>query len=276
MDSAGQAIELIGEHPLIRRLNEVFRQLGTLSAPVLLIGETGTGKQAAAHAIHSANARVASPFIVADCVRTPADALEADLFGVEQDAFAGGVLARSGKIHRAAGGTLYVDEITALNLSMQETLVGWLRRRNDIRLIAATSHDLRERRERGLLRQDLFDLLQSLPITLPALRERRSDVPILVRSLLSRHREASGRQMRLSETAMIHLWEYDWPGNVAELTYVLDKVFRASLDGCIEAEDLPAGILASIASKRVQPMRGSSGVVVPAPPAGRRRPEGLV
>lgn len=262
MEVLGQAIELIGEHPLIQRLNDIFRRLGSLPDHVLLSGERGTGKQAAARLIHGSSARVASSFVAADCTGIATDALEVELFGIEQDGFAGGILARSGKIHRAAGGTLYLNEIAALDLRLQETLVSWLARRADIRLIASTSQDLRERCERGLFRRDLLDLLEPMSIALPTLRERRSDVPILVRHLLSRHGEQSGRRLRLSDTAMIHLWEYDWPGNVAELREVLEGVSRASIGGTIEAEDLPAGILAFMSSKRIRSRPYARGAVV--------------
>jgi two-component system NtrC family response regulator len=274
MESVGRAVELIGEHPLIRRLNELFRRLGTVADPVLLIGESGTGKRAAARAIHDASTRVAAPFVPVECAGVRADLLEAELFGTEQDSFAGGIRARSGKIHRAAGGTIFLHEIGDLSLPLQERLLSWLGRRKDIRLIAATRRDLAAERERGLLRPDLFELLQRIPITLPTLRERRSDVPILVRHLLARNGERRGRRLTVSEAAMIHLWEYDWPGNVDELASLLETVSARSADGPIEVDHLPPIIRSFMASKKVRLSRAPAFPAVPPiamPPPGAER-----
>jgi hypothetical protein len=205
-------------------MRELFAQLGRVAAadsPVLMQGETGTGKELAAQAIHEASRRAAGPFVVVDCAALPASLLEAELFGHARGAFTGAVTARAGSFEAADGGTLFLDEIGELPLSMQPKLLRVLDsmtirrlgetayRRVDFRVVAATNRDLRQMVNAGAFREDLYFRLAVLPVTLPPLRERPTDIPLLVRHLLAGRAPPA---LNIPE-----LQTMPWLGNVREL-----------------------------------------------------------
>jgi transcriptional regulator with PAS, ATPase and Fis domain len=205
-------------------------------ASVLLQGESGTGKELVAQAIHDASRRSGGPFIAVDCSGLTETLFESELFGHERGAFTGATIRKHGLIEAASGGTLFLDELGDIPLAMQVKLLrlletGTYRRvgstelqRSDIRLISATHRPLRELIARESFRQDLYFRLNTFPITLPPLRERREDIPLLIDSLLAR--VAGERRLRVSGDAMAQLETYAFPGNIRELRNILE---RASL-----------------------------------------------
>lgn len=245
---------LVGRAPAFRHMLELMARVAPSDATVMLQGESGTGKELVAKAIHDASRRANRPFVAVDCSGLTETLFESELFGHEKGSFTGASARRIGLVEAASGGTLFLDELGDIPLGMQVKLLrlletGTFRRvgasdflKSDIRLISATHRNLRAMVEEGRFRQDLYYRLNTFPIALPALRERRSDIPLLAEALLER--VAPGRDLRLSPQALACLGAYDFPGNVRELRNVLE---RASLlcDGTvIQPEHLPAEVMA--------------------------------
>ncbi len=228
--------DLIGRSGAFRRMLELVTRVAPSEAAVLLQGESGTGKELVARAIHDASKRVLRPFVVLDCSGLPEALFESELFGHEKGAFTGAVAKKIGLVQAAEGGTLFLDEVGDIPLTMQVKLLRLLEtgtfrrvgstdlRQANFRLISATHRPLRRMAAEGSFRQDLYFRLNTFPICLPALRERREDVPLLVEALL--HRVAAGRELRIAPSAMAQLQAYDYPGNIRELRNLLE---RASL-----------------------------------------------
>lgn len=214
------------------------------SSTVLLQGESGTGKDLAAEAIHTESARRDGPFVVVDCGALPAHLLEAELFGYEAGAFTGASTARAGAFEAAAGGTVLLDEIGELALDLQPKLLRVLEQRElrrvggtktikvDLRVIAATRKDLRSEVEKGKFREDLYFRLSVVPITAPALRERREDIPLLIDAMLKKLAASSGGggAVELTEATRAALMAHDWPGNVRELAHFAERVVLGVLN----------------------------------------------
>src|SRR5438128_1081994 len=211
-------------------------KVAVTDATILITGESGTGKELIARAIHSASPRTDRPFIAVNCGAIPAELLESEMFGHERGAFTGAIAQRAGMFQLAAGGTIFLDEVGEMSPVLQVKLLRVLQDREirpvgadramkvDVRVVAASNKDLAQEVEHGRFREDLFYRLQVIPIVMPALRERRSDIPLLIRHFLEKHnRKRAGRPARLSEEAMVHLWEHDWPGNVRELENLLER-----------------------------------------------------
>jgi DNA-binding NtrC family response regulator len=233
--------EMVGESAGMVEMARMVRLVAPRSTAVLIEGETGTGKELVAKAIHRLSARASKPFVVLNCAAIPESLLEAELFGHTRGAFTGAVQSRMGRIEAANGGTLFLDEIGEMPLGLQPKMLrflesGELQRvgdnetmRVDVRVIAATHQHLRERAAERTFRLDLYHRLAVFPVFLPALKDRMEDVPLLAAYLL----EKMGEEMpvkRLSAGAAARLMEYDWPGNVRELAHVLER-------GAIFAED---------------------------------------
>ena len=208
---------------------------------MLLLGETGTGKELVASAIHARSPRRDARSIKVNCAALPPSLIESELFGHEKGAFTGATSQRSGRFELADGGTLFLDEIGELPLEIQAKLlrvlesgeferVGAVRTRKvDVRIIAATNRDLEQEMNAGRFRRDLFYRLSAFPIRLPALRERREDIPILVWELIHRRQSQLGRRIeRVPERAMQQLVRYAWPGNVRELGNVIERALILS------------------------------------------------
>ena len=227
---------LIGRAPAFRAMLELVHRVAPAEASVLLQGESGVGKELVAQAIHEASRRASGPFVAVDCSGLSENLFESELFGHERGAFTGANVRKIGLVEAAAGGTLFLDELGDIPLAMQVKLLRLLEtgafrrvgstelRRADIRLISATHRPLAELVARGEFRQDLYYRLNTFPIRLPALRERREDIPLLVAALLKR--VAPTRELAISEPALVLLTAYDYPGNVRELRNLLE---RASL-----------------------------------------------
>ncbi|HEX8422694.1 MAG TPA: sigma 54-interacting transcriptional regulator, partial [Pyrinomonadaceae bacterium] len=223
---------------------------------VLLTGENGTGKEMLARAVHEESARVEQPFIAVSCAALPESLIESELFGHEKGAFTGAVAAKKGRFELADGGTLFLDEIGELSQAVQVKLLRVLQERNferlgstktqavDIRLIAASNRDLEEEVEAGRFRRDLFYRLNVVPLRLPALRERREDLPILAAHFAARAAEKHGRPTPALEPALLEaLQEYDWPGNVRELENLMERLVVLTTGTRLGTEFLPENML---------------------------------
>jgi DNA-binding NtrC family response regulator len=236
--------EIIGDSPeIITMLEQIDRVAGT-DAPVLILGETGTGKELVASALHKNSYRAKKPFEVVQCGAIPKDLLESELFGHERGAFTGATTLRKGKFERADGGTLFFDEIGDMPLELQVKLLRAIEQKEfervggsrlikvDVRIIAATNRNLGEAIEKGEFRSDLYYRLNMITINVPSLRERKSDIPILAEHFLEKYSAAHKLQVRaISRNAMELMMQYDWPGNVRELNnYIGRAVFLAESD----------------------------------------------
>jgi transcriptional regulator with GAF, ATPase, and Fis domain len=225
--------EVFGKQPAMREIFGLLERLAPTDATLLVGGETGTGKDLLARAVHAHSARAKGPFVVVDCGAVVATLIESELFGHEKGAFTGASDTRKGAFELANKGTLFLDEIGELPLSMQPKLLRALESRRirrvggerelavDIRVIAATHRDLKLEVERGHFREDLYFRLAVVPLSLPPLRERRGDIALIATQLLQRVGGASDKQ--LSDEALQALASHDWPGNVRELRNVLER-----------------------------------------------------
>ncbi len=265
---------LIGEHALIQKIGALIRKVASTDATILIMGESGTGKELVARAVHGYSTRAERPFIPVNCGAIPAELLESEMFGHERGAFTGAIGQRAGMFQLANGGTIFLDEVGEMSPTLQVKLLRVLQDRElrpvggdrafkvDVRVLAASNKDLATEVEAGRFREDLFYRLQVIPIVMPPLRERRSDIPLLVRHFLEKHnRKRAGRPVTISEEAMVHLWEYDWPGNVRELENLLERLVILSEDGTIAVQHLPPAIRSLISEKKIpRPTLGETGL----------------
>jgi DNA-binding NtrC family response regulator len=223
---------MIGRAPAFQEMLALVARVGPSQASVLLLGESGTGKELVARAVHEVSLRAARPLVVVDCASLPETLFESELFGHERGAFTGAHASRPGLVEAASGGTLFLDEIGDIPLLMQVKLLRLLEngtyrrvgstelRRADVRVVSATHRDLDAMVADGRFREDLYYRLSTFPIRLPALRERREDIPLLAASLLER---VAPRRLCLSREALARLCAHDFPGNVRELRNVLER-----------------------------------------------------
>ena len=251
---------LVGRSAEFRHMLDMISRVAPSDAAVLLQGESGTGKELAAKAIHDASRRADAPFVVLDCSGLPETLFESELFGHEKGAFTGAVARKTGLVEAAASGTLFLDEVGDIPLPMQVKLLrlletGTYRRvgstelhQTSFRLVSATHRPLRKMTEDGSFREDLYFRLNTFPIGLPALRERREDIPLLAEALLQR--VAAGRNLGIPAATMTLLMEYRYPGNVRELRKLLE---RASLL-CDGDELLPEHFAAEVRESRAAPL----------------------
>jgi len=236
----------IGASAAMRRLFALLTRLAPTELTVTLIGETGTGKDVLAHAIHAASARSARPFVVFDCGAVAPTLIESELFGHEKGSFTGATAARQGAFERAHGGTLFLDEIGELSIDLQPKLLRALEQRKirrvggsqdvpfDLRVIAATNRDLEVEVGRGMFRQDLFFRLSAAVLRVPPLRERPEDLPGLVERFLVE----GGRPLAVAPATLEALSAYDWPGNVRELKNVIAAAGALADGVTLEPKDL--------------------------------------
>lgn len=245
---------LVGENAAFLTELRKIPLVSKTDANVLIQGETGTGKELCALAIHRASARHQKPFVPINCGAIPQELLENELFGHERGAFTGASQGRPGLVQEADGGTLFLDEINSLPLSAQVKLLRVLQdgsfralgsnrvQRVNLRVVSATNEDLHGAVQEGRFRKDLFYRLNVIPIRLPALRERRDDIPRLARLFLARYAERMGRRMDdLTPDALTKLSFYDWPGNVRELEHVVERAVVLATSSRVRAGDLSFG-----------------------------------
>ncbi len=244
-----------------RPMQEVYHLIESLknsSASVLIEGESGTGKEMVAKAIHRTSKRARKPFLVINCAAIPEGLLESELFGHAKGSFTGAIADKRGLFEEADGGTLFLDEIGEVGPAFQVKLLRVLQegefkrvgegetRRTDVRIIAATNKDLKDLIEAGNFREDLYYRLHVIGMRLPALRERKEDIPLLAYHFLNKNNQKLGRSIReISVDAMQALQSYSWVGNVRELENVLERCCVLLSDDTVRAKDLPAQILSS-------------------------------
>jgi transcriptional regulator with PAS, ATPase and Fis domain len=236
----------------MRKVFAAIKRTASTAATVLLTGESGTGKELAARAIHYGSARAAAPFVPVNCGGIPEGLLESELFGHMKGAFTGATESRAGLFHAADGGTIFLDEVSEMSLSMQVKLlrviqekevsmVGSARtRKMDVRILAATNKNLADLVIKSAFREDLFYRLNVITINLPPLRERGEDMLLLVQNLAEKYSTEAGRPpLRFSERALRILRNYHWPGNVRELQNVIQRLAVMNEGDVVEAPDLP-------------------------------------
>ena len=244
---------LVGQSHQMVEIYKLIARMAALDTTVLIEGETGTGKELVARAIHGASARAARPFVVVDCAALPETLFESELFGHERGAFTGAFAARRGLLETSAGGTCFLDEIGELTAPLQAKLLRTLQERSirrvggndaipvDVRVIAATNRDLRRLVADGGFRDDLYYRLNVVTITVPPLRERASDIPLLAQHFLEMFARRSSRPVRsLAPEAVALLAGYRWPGNVRELEHVIERATALSASETLLPDDFPA------------------------------------
>jgi transcriptional regulator with GAF, ATPase, and Fis domain len=237
----GDFADVVGRSPALGRVLERVSQVAPTSSSVLLLGETGTGKELLAQAIHDRSPRRAKAFIKVNCAALPASLIETELLGHEKGAFTGAIATHPGRFELADGGTLFLDEIGDLAVELQSKLLRVLQdgevqrlgatrpRKVDVRLVAATNQDLDRAMAEGRFRRDLYYRLSVFPIQIPPLRERRDDIPLIAWAFVERRQKDLGRRIdEIPRDVMDALVAYDWPGNVRELENVLERALILS------------------------------------------------
>jgi len=246
---------LVGRSDPIQRVRHMMGQVANTEVSVLITGESGTGKEVVARNLHLNSARADNPFVPINCGAIPRELLESELFGHEKGAFTGAISSRVGRFELADGGTLFLDEIGDMPLTMQVKLLRVLQERSfervggvktiqtDVRILAATHKDLEKMIDEGEFRQDLFYRINVFPIEMPSLRERATDVPLLLNELITAM-EAEGRgSVRFNSGAIASLCRHNWPGNVRELANLVERMAILHPHGIVGLEDLPKKFL---------------------------------
>jgi Nif-specific regulatory protein len=251
-----QERSLVGEGARMKEVYQFLKRVAPTESTVLIEGESGTGKELAARAVHRNSPRASKPFVAINCAAIPETLLESDLFGHERGAFTGAASQKKGRLEVADGGVVFLDEIGELAPALQVKLLRVLQEREfdrvggihpvkvDIRLIAATNCNLDQAVREGNFRQDLYYRLAVLKITMPTLRERREDIPMLVRHFVQKHaKRCKVRPRPVSPQALARLVNYDWPGNVRELENAIERALVLGSSDMILPEDLPESLL---------------------------------
>ncbi|MCH9650779.1 MAG: sigma-54 dependent transcriptional regulator [Deltaproteobacteria bacterium] len=253
LEERDRLVDLVGSAPSMQKLFRRVEKVASTDATVLLSGESGTGKELAARALHTLSRRQGKAFVAVNCAAIPEGLLEAEFFGAERGAFTGADRRRAGKFEVATDGTLFLDEVGELPLSLQPKLLRALQEGRfnrvggtdeisvDFRLIAATNRDLPAEVAAGRFREDLFYRLNVVPIRLPPLRERREDIPRLIRHFAAGAARRHGiTQARFPKLVLRRLIDYSWPGNVRELANAVERLILLAEDDQVRQEDLPA------------------------------------
>jgi len=254
------ADRLVGHSPEIVAIYKLIARVAALDTTVLIQGETGTGKELVARAIHYTGPRADRPFVVIDCAAIPEPLFESELFGHERGAFTGAVTTRRGLLETAQGGTCFLDEVSELSGALQAKLLRVLQDRVlrrvggnepipvDVRLVAATNRDLRKRVEDGLFREDLYYRLNGVTIAVPALRERGDDVAVLAEHFARKYATAAGKSVEgFAPDTLEALRTYAWPGNVRELEHAIERAVALARSPLLLPEDLPVDVRAQAA-----------------------------
>jgi len=244
---------ILSKSPKMLKVFDLIRSLAETDSGVMITGETGTGKELVARAIHNLSRRKAKQFVAINCGAFPDTLLESELFGYEKGAFTGAVQSRSGKIELADGGTLFLDEIETISPPMQVKLLRVLQEREvehlggnrklkvDMRVVAATNVDLTICLARGTLREDFYYRINVIPVQLPPLRDRLEDLPLLINHMLSKHPIAQEKHIRqVGPKVLDQMLAYHWPGNIRELENILERAIVKCQGEIMESVDLPA------------------------------------
>jgi two-component system nitrogen regulation response regulator NtrX len=229
--------ELVGQSPAMQQLRQLIQTAGPTNSRVLIGGENGTGKELVARAIHMQSARANRPFVAVNCAAIPETLIESELFGHEKGSFSGATAMKRGQFEQADSGTLFLDEIADMSLNTQAKVLRALQEQQftrvggtkllkvDVRVLAASNKNLLKEIEKGTFRDDLFYRLNVVPIIVPPLRERREDIPLLIRHFMKVHAEEQGlRTKEVSPEAMAVYQQYDWPGNIRELRNLIERL----------------------------------------------------
>ena len=229
--------ELVGQSPAMQQLRQLIDTAGPTNSRVLIGGENGTGKELVARAIHLQSARADRPFVAVNCAAIPETLIESELFGHEKGSFSGATSMKRGQFEQADGGTLFLDEIGDMSLSTQAKVLRALQEQQftrvggtkllkvDVRVLAASNKDLMKEIEKGAFREDLYYRLNVVPIVVPPLRERREDIPLLIRHFMKLHTEEQGLRVKeITPEAMNVFQQYEWPGNIRELRNLIERL----------------------------------------------------
>ena len=229
--------ELVGQSPAMQQLRQLIDTAGPTNSRVLVGGENGTGKELVARAIHLQSARADRPFVAVNCAAIPETLIESELFGHEKGSFSGATSMKRGQFEQADGGTLFLDEIGDMSLNTQAKVLRALQEQQfnrvggtkllkvDVRVLAASNKDLMKEIEKGTFREDLYYRLNVVPIVVPPLRERRDDIPLLIRHFMKLHAEEQGlRTKEVTPEAMAVFQQYEWPGNIRELRNLIERL----------------------------------------------------
>jgi two-component system, NtrC family, response regulator AtoC len=264
------AMEMYGIVGVSAKIQDVLRMIARLKdtrTPVLIMGESGTGKELVARAIHHRGSFANRPFVAVDCGSLVPTLIESELFGYEKGAFTGALRSKVGLFQSADGGTIFLDEIGELPPELQAKLLRVLQEKEvrpvgsnqrvkvDVRVVVATNRDLEQEYRKGTFRKDLYFRLNVVAVRLPALRERRSDIPLLVHWFLDRY--APGLSVPVTHGAMKALLQYDWPGNVRELENCIERAIALGDRKIIDVGDLPPGIVSSTPGSEVEADEGA-------------------
>jgi transcriptional regulator with GAF, ATPase, and Fis domain len=251
LDAEGPQQEIVGSTPATTALRDEIRRVAPSDATVLIEGETGTGKELVAQALHALSRRGDGPFVALNCAAIPESLVEAELFGHEKGAFTGATSSRKGQVELAACGTLFLDEINELPYGMQSKLLRFLQSgeyrrvggsgvlRSDVRVLAATSRDLKQMMREHKFQDALYYRLFVVPLNVPALRDRRADIPALVQHFVRRYAARYGRPVTLAPGVVERLVAYDFPGNVRELENLAHRLVVRCVAGRVDLADLP-------------------------------------
>jgi len=254
---------LIGTSTKMQRVYRLIEKVSQHNYPVLILGESGTGKELVARSIHFSGSRKNKPFVPVDCSALVPTLIESELFGYVKGAFTGAMHAKTGLMESAGSGTLFLDEIGDMPIDLQAKLLRAIQEKEvkpvgstdrisiAVRVIAATNRDLEAAVRQGQFRQDLFFRLNVVQIKLPPLRERKSDIPLLVNAFLEKFSEA-GRMRAISEEAMARLIAYDWPGNIRELENAIERAVALGSGPILHVGDLPSGLHYAVGDRMPQ------------------------
>ncbi|WP_028586192.1 sigma-54-dependent transcriptional regulator [Desulfocurvus vexinensis] len=279
-DMTPEVREIIGQSEGMQRVKRLIEQAGPSEATVLITGDSGTGKELVAAALHAASPRARGALVKVNCAALPGDLLESELFGYVKGAFTGAVKDKPGRFQLASGGTLFLDEIGELPLGLQAKLLRAIQERQveplggvgavpvDVRLLAATNRNLVAEVQAGRFREDLYFRLNVLEVPIPPLRERMDDLPLLTAHLLRKLARKNNKPVReVSPAFMDTLARYPWPGNVRELENALERALVLSRTDSLSAADLPPQVLSSAPARAAQPSAPGPGPLgAPQPP----------
>jgi transcriptional regulator with GAF, ATPase, and Fis domain len=256
---------LVGESLAIQNILKTIEKVAQADSTVLITGESGTGKELVARAVHENSARAGKPWVVVNCGAIPSELLEAELFGHVKGAFTGATQNRLGRFEVAHGGTIFLDEVGEIPLHLQVKLLRVLQTRQfepvgssktvevDVRIVAATNRDLEDAVQKKEFREDLYYRLNVIPLKVPALRERKTDIPLLVLHFVQQFNEVSGYSVEPpTGQIMDALMAYDWPGNVRELENLMERLVILKGQGTVDLGDLPHRIFQKYAEGRPQ------------------------
>jgi len=254
---------LVGESPAIQNIFKTIEKVSQTDSTVLITGESGTGKELVARAIHENSPRATKPLVIVNCGAIPSELLEAELFGHVKGAFTGATQNRQGRFELAHGGTIFLDEVGDLPLHLQVKLLRVLQTRQfepigssrtievDVRIISATNRDLEEAVQKREFREDLYYRLNVIPVRIPNLRERRSDIPMLINHFVEQFNQATGHKVELPTGQILEaLMAYDWPGNIRELENLMERLVILKGQGTVDLGDLPHRIFQKFAEGR--------------------------